>query len=85
MPANLRMNGMMNPGVPKVDFELFALAVSAINGCGMCIHSHINQLEEQEISKIAIQTTLRMAAILNAVALSLNINNGTGFGYKEKT
>lgn len=85
MPANLRMNGMMNPGVPRVDFELFALAVSALNGCGMCIHSHIKQLEEQEISKIAIQTTLRMAAILNAVALSLNINNGTGFGYKEKT
>ena len=37
MPARLRMNVMANPGVEKVDFELWSLAVSAINGCGMCI------------------------------------------------
>ncbi len=28
------------PGVDKLDFELWSLAVSAINGCGMCIDSH---------------------------------------------
>ena len=36
MPAKLRMNVMGKPGVEKVDFELWSLAVSAINGCGMC-------------------------------------------------
>ena len=71
LPANLRMNAMANPGVARVDFELFALAVSALNGCGMCIHSHVKQLEEQEISTLAIQSALRIAAILNAVALSI--------------
>ena len=32
--ARLRMNVIGNPGVDKVDFELWSLAVSAINGCG---------------------------------------------------
>lgn len=73
MPANLRMNGMMNPGVPKVDFELFALAVSALNGCGMCIHSHVKQLEEENISRAAIQSVLRIAAVLNALSLAITI------------
>ncbi len=28
------MNVIGNPGVEKVDFELWSLAVSAVNGCG---------------------------------------------------
>ena len=32
MPAKLRMNVIGQPGIDKVDFELFSLAVSAING-----------------------------------------------------
>ncbi len=47
MPAKLRMNGMANPGVPKADFELLALAVSAINGCGLCLDSHVKSLEKE--------------------------------------
>lgn len=72
MPANLRMNGMLNPGVAKADFELFALAVSAINGCGMCIHSHVRQLLEHELSQVAVQSVLRIAAILNALSFVLS-------------
>ena len=39
LPAKLRMNVMAKPGVDKVDFELWSLAVSAINGCGMCLEA----------------------------------------------
>lgn len=39
MPAKLRMNVMAKPGVDKATFELWSLAVSAINGCGMCMES----------------------------------------------
>lgn len=67
LSANLRMNGLSKHGVDKVDFELFSLAVSAINGCGLCIHSHVNQLVEHSIAMIAIQSTLRLAATLNAL------------------
>jgi len=40
LPAKLRMNVIGKPGVAKADFELWSLAVSAINGCGMCIDAH---------------------------------------------
>ena len=40
LPAKLRMNVIGNPGVPKTDFELYSLAVSAINGCGACVAAH---------------------------------------------
>ena len=40
LPARLRMNVIGAPGIDKADFELFSLAVSAINGCGMCIDAH---------------------------------------------
>lgn len=65
-PAGLRMNGLREHGIDQVDFELFALAVSAINGCGLCIKSHIKQLVEEGLSMQAIQTTLRLAAVLSA-------------------
>jgi alkyl hydroperoxide reductase subunit D len=49
MPAKLRMNVIANPGVPKDDFELWSLAVSAINGCGLCIDSHEKVLRDHGI------------------------------------
>lgn len=47
MPAKLRMNVIGQPGIDKVDFELFSLAVSAMNGCGMCIDSHEQVLKKK--------------------------------------
>src|SRR3954453_18602156 len=37
MPARLRMNFIGSHGIAKDEFELMSLAVSAMNGCGMCI------------------------------------------------
>ena len=74
MPANLRMNVISQPGVDKVDFELYSLAVSAINGCGMCIDAHINQLLKAGVSKVGIQSSLRIAAVVYATAQSLVID-----------
>jgi AhpD family alkylhydroperoxidase len=62
MPARLRMNVMANPGVEKVDFELWSLAVSAINGCGMCIESHEHELRKAGVSAEQIQAAVRVAA-----------------------
>ena len=42
VPAGLRMQGMMNPGVDKPTFEAMSLAVSILNGCGACISAHCN-------------------------------------------
>ena len=68
MPARLRMNVIGNPGIDKLDFELVSLAVSAVNGCGMCIVAHEKQLRRHEVSREAIQSAVRIAATLHAVA-----------------
>jgi alkyl hydroperoxide reductase subunit D len=68
MPANLRMQSMTNPGVPKLDFEIFALAVSAINGCGMCMESHVQGVTKAGLSKQGVQSAIRIAAVVNAAA-----------------
>ncbi|MDN7127911.1 carboxymuconolactone decarboxylase family protein [Pseudidiomarina sp. 1ASP75-14] len=73
MPAGLRMNGMANPGVDKADFELYSLAVSALNGCGMCIDSHVGVLLKHDISAQVIQNSIKMAAVLNAAATARRI------------
>ena len=71
MPARLRMNVIGNPGVDKADFELWSLAVSAINGCGACMDSHEKALQEAGVSSAAIQTAVRFAAIVQSVAVAL--------------
>lgn len=73
MPANLRMNIIGNPGVDKVDFELMSLAVSAINGCGMCIDAHVHEVIKAGINKQGVQSAIRIAAVLNAAAQALVI------------
>ena len=72
MPARLRMNVIANPGVDKADFELWSLAVSAINGCGRCIDAHDQVLRKAGVSREAIQQTVRIASVIHAVAATLD-------------
>ncbi|CAH1659026.1 Alkyl hydroperoxide reductase AhpD [Hyphomicrobiales bacterium] len=71
LPAKLRMNVIGNPGVPKLDFELWSLAVSAINGCGMCIDAHEDVLRKGGVTTEAIQTAVRFAAIIQSAAIAV--------------
>lgn len=69
--AGLRMNAMANPGCDKIDFELCSLAVSAINGCGKCMDSHELTLKKHGLAAQAIQSAVRIAAVVHAVAVVL--------------
>ncbi len=72
MPAKLRMNVMARPGVDKADFELWSLAVSAINGCGMCMEAHEKAVLQHGMSKEQVQAAVRIAAVVHAVAVTLD-------------
>jgi alkyl hydroperoxide reductase subunit D len=72
MPAKLRMNVMAKPGVDKADFELWSLAVSAINGCGMCMESHEKAVLQHGIGKEQVQAAVRIAAVVHATAATLD-------------
>ena len=69
--AGLRMNVIGNPGVAKVDFELWSLAVSAINGCGQCLDSHEQVLRKAGVERETVQAAIRVAAVLQAVGVTL--------------
>lgn len=71
LPAKLRMNVIASPGVDKADFELWSLAVSAINGCGMCIDAHEAVLAKAGVPTEHIQTAVRYAAIVQSAAIAL--------------
>ncbi|MBB1255628.1 alkyl hydroperoxide reductase [Streptomyces alkaliterrae] len=71
MRAGLRMNVIGNPGVDKVDFELWSLAVSAVNGCGMCLDSHEQVLRKAGVERDTIQEAFKIAAVIEAVGATL--------------
>jgi alkyl hydroperoxide reductase subunit D len=68
MPARLRMNVIGSPGIDKLEFELLSLAVSAVNGCGLCVTAHERKLREGGIGREAIQSAVRIASVMHAIA-----------------
>ena len=71
MRAGLRMNILANPGVDKVDFELWSLAVSAVNACGLCMDSHEKVLRNHDVTAVQVQAALRIASTVNAISAVL--------------
>jgi alkyl hydroperoxide reductase subunit D len=72
LPAKLRMSVIGRPGVEKADFELWCLAVSAINGCGACMSSHEHVVREAGLTQEQVQSAARIASVVHAVAAVLD-------------
>lgn len=71
MSAGLRMQIIATHGIEKLDFELASLAVSSINGCGMCIDSHEATLKKEGADENTIQEAVKIAAVINASAVAV--------------
>jgi alkyl hydroperoxide reductase subunit D len=67
----LRMNRMAQVLTNKVDFELVCLAISAINGCEMCVQSHEKVVLEGGLSEDQVHDAVRIAAVIHAAAVGL--------------
>jgi lipoyl-dependent peroxiredoxin subunit D len=72
MPARLRMNVMRTHGVDHIDFELWSLAVSAINGCGKCIDAHEKIILDKGISEETVLAVVRVASVIHAIGAVLD-------------
>lgn len=68
IPARLRMNVIRSHGIETVDFELFCIAASAINGCGVCIDSHEKVVREKGTGEDVILACVRIASVVHALA-----------------
>lgn len=64
----LRMNIISKPGVEKADFELWSLAVSAVNGCEHCAVAHSNVVREEGLTKEQVWEAVKIAAVIQAIA-----------------
>jgi alkyl hydroperoxide reductase subunit D len=73
MPARLRMQRIARPATSKADFELFCLAVSAINACEACIRSHEAVVREGGLSEDQVHDAVRIASVVNAAAVALEL------------
>jgi len=69
----LRMNIIGNPGVDKSLFELWSLAVSAINGCEHCVGAHENVVREAGLDREAVFEALKVASIVQGVGQAIEI------------
>lgn len=72
MPARLRMNVLRTHGADQLDFELWSLAASAINGCGKCVSAHEKVLLEKGVTEEVIAQAVRLASVTNAIATVLD-------------
>lgn len=70
MPVRLRMSAIGAAGVDKLDFDLWCLAVSAVNGCGDCITAHESKALRHGANREMIQDVVRIAAVVHAAAVT---------------
>lgn len=68
IPARVKMNIMARPVGGKEFFELMSLAVSAVNGCEMCVKSHENSLIELGSKEERIFEAVRLGAVVTSVS-----------------
>lgn len=68
-PAGIKMGVMMNPILGKEFFELLSLAVSALNGCELCVNAHENSLIQLGTSEARVYDAVRCAAIFRGMTV----------------
>ena len=72
-PARLRMNRIAKPAGSKIDFELFCLAVSAINGCESCMKAHEKAVLAGGLTEDQVHDAVRIAAVVQGAAVALDL------------
>lgn len=72
IPSRLRMNVIRTHGADPVDFELWSIAVSAINGCGRCVDAHEKVVREKGMSEETILSVVRIASVIHAISAVLD-------------
>ena len=73
LPARLRMQRIGAPASTKLDFELFCIAVSAINGCEVCLKAHEKTVIDGGLTEQHVLDAIRIAATVHGVAAGLDL------------
>lgn len=68
IPARIKMNIMTKPVSGKEFFELMSLAISAVNGCEMCVNAHEASLLELGTKEERIFEAVRLSSIVTSTS-----------------
>ncbi len=68
-PAGIKMSIMVNPVLGKEFFELLSLAISAVNGCELCVTSHEESVLKHGASTARVYDAVRLAAVIKGLAV----------------
>jgi alkyl hydroperoxide reductase subunit D len=71
IPSRLRSNASRGHGAPPADFELWCVAVSAVNGCEACIDAHEAAARDKGLTRETILAAVRIASVIHAAAVML--------------
>ena len=66
IPARVRMQLMSSPVTGKEFFELMSIAVSAVNGCEMCVNAHEKSILALGSTEERVFDAVRIASIITA-------------------
>ncbi len=66
IPARIRMQIMMKPVTGKEFFELMSLAISAVNGCEMCVNAHEDSLIKLGTPEERVFDAVRIASLVTS-------------------
>ncbi len=66
IPARIRMQLMMKPATGKEFFELMSLAISAVNGCELCVNAHEDSLIKMGTTEERVFDAVRIASLVTA-------------------
>jgi alkyl hydroperoxide reductase subunit D len=72
-PVKLRMQRLAQVTGNKADFELFCLAVSAINNCQNCMAAHEDAVLKQGLTADHVWDSVRIAATVHAAAVAVEL------------
>lgn len=72
-PVRLRMQRLAQVTSNKTDFELFCLAVSAVNNCQSCMAAHEDTVLKQGLSQDQVWDSIRIAATVHAAAVAAEL------------
>jgi len=66
-PAGIKMSIMMSPVLGKEFFELVSLAISAVNGCELCVTSHEQSVLQHGSSEARIFEAVKTVSIIKGL------------------
>jgi lipoyl-dependent peroxiredoxin subunit D len=72
-PARLRMQWMSRPKTNKTDYEVFCLAIAALEGCEACIKAHEDAVLKGGLSEEHVNDIVRIASVINGFAVGMKL------------